>query len=294
MEAARQALPFTLLKSETVPLTRELAERLRTMKPSPTEREMLPKLVDFLRDRYLAGLFHPCHWVIAVIDGVEYRVNAQHSSEMLSKLNGAFPEGMFVHLDTLECPDLAALAAVFRQFDDRRSARTPADISGAYQGLESDLDEVPRHIGKLGVEAIVWHRKRVESIAVPKGDDMYAVFHDSKEHPFLHWLTERFKGGVPSEMSGTPIVAAMYATHQVDADAATAFWNEVVQGGRDYGDDLVPSSVLADWLKRKKEGEFDIKPLGVYQGACYAWNAMRQDKSIRDIKADPRKTLKVI
>jgi len=276
------------VRSETLPLTRELAEAMYKMPPSPTERELNSKRVEHLREKLLAGLFHPPYWVKAIVDGKEYRANGQHSSAMLVQANGAFPEGLVAHLDTFECSGMDALALLFRQFDDRKSARSPAEIAGAYQGLQSDLDELPRHIGKIGVEGICWYRQYVAALPVKRGDDKYEIFNDADEHPFLLWLGQVLSIKTP-EMMRPPVVAAMYATYKGSEEDAGKFWREVAKGGPDYDEDT-PSAVLDDWLKRLKEGEFEVKPPQVYQGSIFAWNAFREGKtSLRDIKCDIRK-----
>jgi hypothetical protein len=73
---------------------------------------------------------------------------------VLSELNGHFPKDLKVHLDTYEVDDNDGLALLFRQFDSRKSGRTPTDVAGAYQGLHEELKDVPRASAKLAVEAI--------------------------------------------------------------------------------------------------------------------------------------------
>ena len=63
------------------------------------------------------------------------RMNGQHSSNMLCGLNGHFPKGLKVHIDEYEVPNKPSLALLFRQFDDRKSNRSPSDVASAYQGL---------------------------------------------------------------------------------------------------------------------------------------------------------------
>jgi hypothetical protein len=286
-----QPAPFRLIKSETVPLTRELAEEMRTMKPSPTERELSTKRVDYLRDRLRAGVFHPPHWVKAIVKGEEkpVRCNGQHTSDMLSKLNGEFPKGLVAHVDTFECDDISALALLFRQLDPRQSARTADDVSHAYQGLESDLNQVPPHVAKLGVEAIIWHRKRVEGLAVPRGDDQYTVFHEWEIHPFLIWLSQVLSLKTP-EMNIGSVVASMYGAFRIDANAANLFWKEVARGGEE-DESTTASAILDNWLMKRKQGEIWVSPLEMFQGCGFAWNAFRQNKEIREIKSDIRKSL---
>jgi len=102
-ELAPPAPVIKFVQSETLPLTRELAEAMYKMPPSPTERELNAKRVEHLREKLLAGLFHPPYWVKAIVDGKEYRAYGQHSSAMLVQANGHFPEGLVVHVDTFEC-----------------------------------------------------------------------------------------------------------------------------------------------------------------------------------------------
>ena len=283
---------FTLVKSETLKLTRELVAEMRSLPPSPTERDCSQKRVDFLRERLKAGLFHPPHWVKAEVGGVMYRANGQHSSVMLASADGLFPEEMMVHMDTFICTDMPAFAMLFRQFDERKSARSPADVAGAYQGLEDALDEVPRHLGKLAVEGIVWYRKNVaRRDGTPVGDDRYTLFHDLDQHPFITWYGGLFPLGRVREVMNQPIVAAMYATYAVDADAADDFWREVINGGKEYEEEA-PTSVLYDWLERVYKGEYEIKPKQFYQGSIFAWNALRDGKTqLRDIRSDIKKSL---
>ena len=130
---------FKLISSETKPLTPELAERFKAMTPSPTERQFDPARAKMLREKLEAGQGIAFNWAIAKVDDKELRVNGRHSSTVLSELNGQFPEGLKAHIDTYKVDSPAGLALLFRQFDYRKGARTPTDVSGAYQGLYTDM-----------------------------------------------------------------------------------------------------------------------------------------------------------
>lgn len=272
--------PFWLIDSKTIKLTPEVAREHNELPPSPTERERTDRRVQFLKDRLLAGVFHPPHWVRAKVGSRTYRANGQHSSYMLMECEpDEFPVELSVHLDLFECRDMESLAWLFRQFDDRKSARSPADVSGAYQGLQSDLNDVPRGIAKLAVEGICWFRRNVrEEKHTPRGDDQYVVFNEEEQHPFICWLGELFSIKTP-ELMAPPIIAAIYSTWQVDRDAAHDFWNEVARGGDPYEDDK-PTTVLDKWLKDFKEGAFELpKKAQLYQGCIFGWNAARDGKT---------------
>ena len=91
---------FTLLSSETVPLTRDLALQHRDMESSPTERELHPPRVKYLREKLVNGLFVCPTWATARFQGRVVRMNGRHSSTALCEANGEFPKGLSVHLDT--------------------------------------------------------------------------------------------------------------------------------------------------------------------------------------------------
>src|SRR6478672_7741646 len=100
---------FKLVNSETKPLTTQLAEEFVNLLPSPTERSFDQARAKMLREK------------------------AEHGQ--LIALNGSFPEGLKAHIDTYKVDTQDDLAELFRQFDSRKSGRTPNDVAGAYQGL---------------------------------------------------------------------------------------------------------------------------------------------------------------
>jgi hypothetical protein len=289
---------FKLTKSECVPLTPEVAEKFRDLEPSPTEREISPSRMKMLRQKAEAGQLITFQWAMARLGDQVWRMNGQHSSNMLCDLNGKFPEGLYVHLDEYEVESKDGLALLFRQFDDRKSGRTVGDVAGAYQGLIPELAGVPRDIAKLGVEGIAWFMRWVEGITPPAGDDVYDLFNRKSHHPFLQWLGTLFDIKT-KEMREVGILAAMYGTFIKSETAAKEFWHQVARGGVEY-EDSAPSTVLDGWLKtyaemkaadRVKAGMATRVPAHFYSGCVWAWNAYRRSKAIKDIQHDTKKGL---
>jgi hypothetical protein len=283
---------FRLLKSEVIPLTHDLAAEFHAMKASPTERELDKSRVKHLRQKILAGQAVTFHWATALLNGMELRMNGNHSSGALCELNGSFPDRLMVNRETYEVPDEASLAYLFRQFDDRKSGRSPADVSGAYQGLHEPLREVPRLIAKMGVEGIVWFRRNVEGLPVPNGDDIYSMFGETGIHAYLRWLGEVLSSKTP-EMARVPVAAAMFATLNASDSGAREFWPSVARGGVEF-DETAPSTVLDCWLKELKENKDPrrrVLPAQLYQGCVFAWTAFRQEEAIKSIKFDTKKGL---
>jgi hypothetical protein len=285
-------VPFQLLKSEVVALTPALAIKFRDLPGSPTERELNAARVKHLREKIEAGLAVTFHWATSLFDGVEYRVNGQHSSNVLASLNGGFPEGAFAHVDHYAVESREALALLFRQFDDRKSGRSAADVASAYQGLEEGLKDAAKPVAKLGIEAVAWYRRYIESVPTPIGDEQYSLFHESALHKYLLWLNELFSIKTP-ELRRVPVVAAMHGTFERNEDEARKFWLQVARGGKEY-EDNAPSTVLDEWLKSIKEEKKDLKPGEYFRGCVYAWNAHREEKPIKDIRYDMGKAARPI
>lgn len=286
-------IDFKLLTSVSRPLTSDLAQTFRDLPGSPTERVLDRGRLKHLRQKADEGLLVTFHWATARMpDGRVFRVNGQHSSAMLCDLNGAFPDGAHAHIDEYEVSSPEGLAQLFRQFDDRKSSRSSSDVAAAYQGLEQELADTAKPIAKIGVEAVAWFRRYVEGVSAPVGDEQYSLFHESTLHRYLKWLNDVFSIKTP-ELKRVPVVAAMHGTFEKNETESRAFWMMVARGGKEY-DDNHPATVLDTWLKSSKEERADLKPGEFYRGCVYAWNAYREEKSIRDIRYDMGKAARPI
>ena len=81
--------------------------------------------------------------------GKTIRMNGNHSSNVLSGLDGAFPEGLRVHVSHYRAPTMLDAIQLFRQMDSRMSARTDSDdaLQGPIQGSHEDLRGTPEGCG---------------------------------------------------------------------------------------------------------------------------------------------------
>jgi hypothetical protein len=282
---------FTLVKSEVVDLTFDIAKQFREMKPTPTERDLDPKRVEYLKERIEKGWAVPFHLATVKVTatGEVYRANGQHGSEMLFQLDGKMPTNLKAHIDHFEVPDMEGAALLFKQIDNRGSSRTARDVSGVFQGIVPELVKVDKKVAKIGIEGIAWWRRQIEKVPVPSGDSVYDLFGEAGLHSYLIWLGGTIDMKTP-ELAKPPVAAAMYATFIVDEAMARTFWHDVARGGVEYEDNH-PSTVLDEWLKEAHSPKSDLNPAQgqVYQGCIYAWNAAREDKTLKDIKYDTKK-----
>jgi hypothetical protein len=282
---------FWLIGHSTERLTRELAERFRTMPSSPTERLLNEGRLDDLTHKAAAGLLVTFHWGTAKLGEQLYRVNGLTSSTMLCGLNGSFPEDLVAHIDEYEVDSAEGLALLFRQFDPRTSARKPIDVYMAYQGIVEELRCIRPPVGRLGIEGIAWYFNSVEHTPTPRGDDMFSMVMDSRHHDFLLWLNTLLDLKC-KEVQEKPIVAAMYATFEQREEQAREFWRYVVRGGVDF-EESHPTTVLDRWLKDAKEKVLKKKPAPgeYYTGCIYAWRAAQEQRTIRSIQSEARREL---
>lgn len=282
--------PFRLIKSETIPLTLQLAERQRAMPQPLTQRPLKVERVNYLRGRIEAGLFLPVSWATATMlngDPTVVGVNGQHSSAALCSLKGQFPYGLKCHLDHYEVKDEKGMVVLFRQFDARVSNRTRSEVAGAYQGGHPDLRNLKKRFAMISVDGIGWWRRQLEGTPVPPGDGVYGIFQDENEHPFIKWANVILTNRSP-ELYHKAVVAAMYESYLANPEAANTFWTLVVKDGV-YDTNNHPATKLSDWLKNLL-GKRPL-PGTLYQGCMYAWNAFLEGKTIISIKADARRAL---
>lgn len=283
---------YRLVKSEVCDLTPELAQHFRDLDPSPTERELNSARIRHLKTKAEAGQLVTFHWSVAKLGDKLLRMNGQHSSNMLCTLNGHFPKGLKVHLDEYEVPNKSSLALLFRQFDDRKSNRSPSDVASAYQGLYEELHDVPKGPAKMAVEGACWYDRYVEGLPAPTADDQYVRFGEPGLLEFIRWVGELFSIKTP-ELRRQTIVAAMYGTWVKNEREARKFWGEVARGGEEFAENA-PSTVLDVWLKamvEKRGAKNELKPGNLYQGCVFAWNAHREGKTIQTIRFDAKKGL---
>jgi len=189
-------------------------------------------------------------------------------------------------------PNKPSLALLFRQFDDRKSNRSPGDVASAYQGLYEGLHDVPKGPAKMAVEGACWYDRNIEGLPPVSGDDQYIRFGEPGLHGFIRFVGELFTIKTP-ELRRQTIVAAMYGTFTKNEAEARKFWAEVARGGEEYAENA-PSTILDAWLKamaEKRGAKTEVKPANLYQGCVFAWNAYRESKTISTIKYDTKKGL---
>lgn len=285
---------FRLVNSETKQIDTALANEFAKMPGSITERELDPSRTAYLAFQIAAGLAVTFQWAYArVRDNPEMgriRVNGHHSSTHLAGLNGTMPSGLIAHIDEYEVMTKDGLPILFRQFDPRKSARTPLDIVGAYANVEDKLASVDRRFLKIACEGIAWYRKTVaKEINVPTSDDRYELAIEPDNLAFYIWANKTVAPKA-TELKNPHVLAAMWATFPLNAGVASEFWDEAAARVVISNDTTSPAEVLDDWLWAvKSTKQIDASPAQIYQACISAWNAHVEGKPLTRVSANVNK-----
>jgi len=264
---------ITHIKTETLPLTQQLAQEFSSMAAMRGERELRADRLEFLRAKIKDGLFHSPRWAFANIDGRKVRVNGQHSSKLLADLNGAMPTGLNVVIDEFTCDTEEDLCELFAQFDPVESTRRAKDIVNAHARIHPDLDDMTTARCNLIISGIAmhmlrgveWKRKKVTGV------DRARLIHNGI--PFFKWIAPRLD---LKRLRKVPVIAAMFATWAKDCESADRFWDAVA---REDEHPTHPTRTLSTFLSEAAFGRLKGKgwtARAVYSKCLIAWNAWRK------------------
>jgi len=284
---------FHLVDVKVQDLTPAIVKEYRGIPGSATEREINEAHVKKLRERAEGGRSVVYHWATAEVKdkpGQLIRINGQHSSEMLSQLDGTMPSNLKVVREHYLCQDRDAVALLFQQFDARFSTRSTADIAGVYQGIQSALKDVPKPYAKLAIDGFTWFARYVGKTPVPIGDEAYGLMAREELHPFIIWLGQTLTSKT-RELQPRGVIGAMYGTFEASSSKAREFWEQVSRGG-DPDDEDCPATRIDMWLREIYEGRLEIDKLGAgnyFQACINAWNAHIDGKSLSTVRYEVKK-----
>jgi hypothetical protein len=259
------------LEPKTIPLTRELAEDVATMRGTPGERVLDKGRLAYLRGRFEEGAFHTPEWAVATLNGIRYRVNGQHSSNMLVSLNGTFPAGMRVSWKEFHCDSVEDLADLFSQFDAAKSARSLSDIVGAHASIHPEFSNIKKTYIQKAVSGIAYAMGLSKKLAT--NDDRAKLVHSHQA--FIVWGSGFVRA---KHLDRSPVVAAMYKTWSKSPSHATEFWTLVRD--ENHPDVDHPTRVLATFLRDNivRESQTRVNrwsPQAFAAKSIHAWNAFR-------------------
>ncbi len=260
------------LGTSIVKLTRQLVKELSGLPVFKGDRPFMKKRQAFLAERYASGLFYAPRFAVATMDGKRYRMNGRHSTSMLSEVSGGLPGNLMAVIDEWKCDEPADLAVCFAQYDDRRSNRTPPEITNAHARVHSELDHISRTILCVIVNGLTYGLEDGKGMTAITADNRAALLHQHQD--FVLWAAPLVGSRT---MSRVGVVGAMFRTYASDINDATLFWRWAAN--EDHPDRKHPSRVLARFLietaRPGVHGRKVITARMYYVKCVHAWNAFR-------------------
>jgi hypothetical protein len=278
---------FNQTGTDVVPLTREFAvmfSRLPSLhgdrnRDSITGKARIAWLARLLDD----GLFYSPSWATAEVDGVTYRVNGGHSSQMLASRESDFPPGMTCIIQRFHCDDEADLANLFDQFDQRRSLRSISDKIKAHCGAASDLKDIPVSRVRYICAGIAYYMMNDGKESRLEEEERVRLIHEHEDYIlFAHGFA------VSRTMVNAGVQAAIYATWLRCSTSASDFWHLVQSENAPQArhSSRVLANFLRDGIGKKKPGTGSSKwtTRAFFCKSVYAWNAYRTGLLINKLR----------
>ena len=282
-------MSWVLAQSETVKMTVGLAREFHRMKAVPNERPLSTNRLTKLKAKVQNHGALPFRWGRAEVieTGEVYRVNGQHSSQMLNTNPEMINDKMFVTVEDFLCDTMKDLADLYGQIDSSESSRTAGDINFSYAAVTDGLCNCNKRVINLAVTALSWEAWGEQYTRTPKEDRARLMDGDPDFVLFLDAVRRDLVQEDWRILKRTPVAHAMLSTWRKNKREAGKFWRLV-------GDGSGPNSKSADRVLNKylmKTGVTTGRPKAakgiarvegpqtMYARCIVAWNAWRRGKT---------------
>jgi hypothetical protein len=235
------------------------------------ERDLKVIREAFLKGKILNQEMLVFQWAVGHVasDGSDRRVNGQHSSQVFLDLTDdewehiKFP--IWIAESHYHCDTPIDRAYLFNQFDPPQSSRGLEDNIGVHTALHDDLKHMDRYAVNKATQGVVWYFQQAEGLSLKGARNQFDIIHQNGEiHRFLAFCDLMLnKNQNTKELSGKPVVAAIFHTTRAGDAETYGFWKKVATASI-----LDPESYhakLADFLDKAR------KP-------AYPWLKVQRDK----------------
>lgn len=264
---------------------------------SKVDRKLDDQHVIHLAREMLAGNFRWEHvnLVVAKVDGVEYRLNGQHTAwaRILADEEGLDKKTRTpVQLMRYECATIQDARRLYASLDRGKGRGQNTVVQSHLLGSEEFAGFRAGQLNMLsqGLAAWLWPSKTKRELH--KGDDRaYLLLKDHyRLAQAVGGLIKQSKAADFKHMKRAPVVAAMFETFNKAPQVAYDFWMSV-RDGIGIGDKEDPRWVLREWLKNTSLGKSvtigDLKVVTqeeTYRACIHAWNAHRTNKRLKHLR----------
>lgn len=285
---------------KTVKVTTQMAREFADLPHISRERNFSQARYDKHRKNLEQGRLRPPEWATAVCkeDGIEYRVNGQHTSRMLAEAPPEMVKDVKVTITRFECPTLEDVAILWSTFDPKISVRGARDIYSAFAGMAPELNRI--HSGLINAIAAGFGVSQEINKGSSSSNRLGPTERGEKllqETDFVKWSASILVGDDGTHMRRAPVAAAMYDTWKKSQADARKFWRLVRtgEGKKPTDPDRLLQKFLLTVSIRIDQAPSRAKTAGqreVYARCITAWNAWRKGVST-DLKYFPKAKLPV-
>lgn len=278
------------VKTETVPLTLEIAKHYRRMLALRGDRDVDScagrKRVDKLRQMNLAGQFHSPIWSAVIVTGEKgkkFRIDGAHSTMMLVESGADFPKDLSVTIRTFRAATIEEAVRLWELFNPKISMRSLGDIAIGRAAYISGLCNIKSGKLLMAARGVALHYKLHDPNMARDPLDYLSM------HPAFIADVQEFLG--TPMLAKSAVVATMFSTWGRSDGNSPKFWRRVRD--ESASDPKCPTRVLAKYLteqksKAKAGGVADTGFI-LYVKCHHAWNAWRTNRitNLKFIKGCP-------
>lgn len=292
-----------LVKEQKIRLDHATAKQILAFEKVPGDRSLVKNQVNALATAMQRNVFRGEITTAAVCfckaDGRVYRINLQHASHArLSLPETAKP--VVINLCLYVAGSLDGVRAVYSQYD-RNRARGKFDVLASYLTDRAPYTDYPIKLLNVVAAGLTWHAWPTSELRAVHGGDSLAAMMLGTHKDVTVRILELFKDKPGNEVwhiKRATVIAAMYATDQVDPDASREFWSAVQNGLGLTSETDARFKLRADLMvKRLKSNEnAGIKRYAAAQVSgeamrrtCIAmWNAWRDGRPVSRLTTGTR------
>lgn len=200
-------MSLKLVTTEIVPVTKSLAKKFRDMTPVSNERPLKANRAKSHVKLIMNNTFFTPQWGCCTLDGVTYRGNGNHTSNVLAACMQAHDGGLderatefagkylFVRggdwtgdkaedlpevkegeyeacVETFTADSANDLVTFFERYDSADSVRSKSDVMGVYIGEQSELRDLSRDRCRYALAGVMAAAKRDPDAFRLPGDDL--------------------------------------------------------------------------------------------------------------------------
>lgn len=274
----------TILKDESVKLSKEKALEILSLDTFEGERNVNPRHVQTLFNAWTTGHFRWEHVVLglAECEGKLYRLNGQHTCWLRDNIQDG--DDPVVRCITYKVKNQTQLRSLYGTWDRNKSRTYFQVLKANLVGIPITRDVWPSILGHLGSGMRLWLYSRDQARNLTP-EDLVSIINE--KHPVLFRKVALYlenKYDVYHPIRRRAVVAAIFATFDANSKKAAEFWNAITEalGFKGKSD---PRWQLRRWLDTQEMGRRNWgADERIFCTCILLWNKWRRGEKTEHVK----------